>query len=156
MAWRRLDGTQLGENIENLLEKAILTEKDKGHSLKVCIGTDSQVYKSTIEYATAVVIYRKGNGGFMFIKDFKEKGPISIKERMIYEVSKSIETAYALSEIFGKYNVPLEIHADINTDPQFKSNPALNEALGYIKGMGYSFKVKPDAFASSSCANKVV
>ena len=30
------------------------------------------------------------------------------------------------------------------------------EAMGYILGMGFAFKAKPEAFASSSCANKVV
>ena len=50
----------------------------------------------------------------------------------------------------------LEVHADINTDPHFKSNVALKEAMGYILGMGFVFKAKPDAFASSSCADKVV
>ena len=46
--------------------------------------------------------------------------------------------------------------ADINTNPQFKSNDALREAMGYILGMGFAFKAKPEAFASSSCANKMV
>ena len=43
-----------------------------------------------------------------------------------------------------------------NTNPNFKSNDALKEAMGYILGMGFAFKAKPEAFASSSCANKVV
>jgi len=55
-----------------------------------------------------------------------------------------------------KYDVDLEVHADINTNPQFKSNPALHEAMGYILAMGFAFKAKPEAFASSSCANKMV
>jgi uncharacterized protein len=50
----------------------------------------------------------------------------------------------------------LEVHADINTDPYFQSNIALREAMGYIMGMGFVFKGKPDAFASSNCADKVV
>ena len=56
----------------------------------------------------------------------------------------------------AKYDVEMEIHADINTDPYFASNKALKEAMGYILGMGFVFKAKPDAFASSSCADKVV
>lgn len=156
MAWRKLDGTLLIGNIETLLENAIIKEQSLGFRLKVCIGTDSQVYKNKIEFATAVVVYREGKGGFMFIKEFKENRKLSIKERMIYEVSKSIEVAYPLCVILDKYNVELELHADINTDPQFKSNPALQEAMGYIKGMGFAFKAKPDAYASTNCANKVV
>ena len=50
------------------------------------------------------------------------------------------------------YEVELEVHADINTDPNFQSNVALKEAMGYILGMGFVFKAKPHAFASSSCA----
>jgi predicted RNase H-related nuclease YkuK (DUF458 family) len=52
--------------------------------------------------------------------------------------------------------VALEVHADINSDPSFKSNVALKEAMGYILGMGYTFKAKPDAFASSYCADRLV
>jgi predicted RNase H-related nuclease YkuK (DUF458 family) len=50
----------------------------------------------------------------------------------------------------------MEVHADINTNPGFKSNDALKEAMGYILGMGFAFKAKPEAFASSCCADKVV
>ena len=42
------------------------------------------------------------------------------------------------------------------TNPNFKSNDALKEAMGYIMGMGFVFRAKPHAFASSGCANKVV
>jgi predicted RNase H-related nuclease YkuK (DUF458 family) len=50
----------------------------------------------------------------------------------------------------------MEVHADINTNPNFKSNEAFKDAMGYITGMGFAFKAKPHAFASSSCANKIV
>ena len=81
---------------------------------------------------------------------------MSIKQRMLVEVSKSIDIAYELCRLFTLYNVDMEVHADINTNSNFKSNDALKEAMGYIMGMGFAFKAKPDAFASSSCANKVV
>jgi predicted RNase H-related nuclease YkuK (DUF458 family) len=48
----------------------------------------------------------------------------------------------------------MEVHADINTNPNFKSNDALKEAMGYILGMGFAFK-KARSFASSCCADKV-
>jgi hypothetical protein len=75
---------------------------------------------------------------------------------MLKEVAKSIDVAYSLSRLFSQYDIDLEVHADINTDPVFKSNQALKEAMGYIMGMGFAFRAKPHAFASSSCANKVV
>ena len=81
---------------------------------------------------------------------------MSIKQRMLTEVAMSIDIAYKLCNIFSRYSVDMEVHADINTNPSFKSNDALKEAMGYIMGMGFAFKAKPHAFASSSCANKVV
>jgi predicted RNase H-related nuclease YkuK (DUF458 family) len=92
----------------------------------------------------------------MFIHNDSTQINYSIKERMLMEVAKSIEIAYELCDLFTAYHVDMEVHADINTNPQFKSNEALREATGYILGMGFAFKAKPEAFASSSCANKIV
>ncbi len=36
-----------------------------------------------------------------------------------------------------------------NVDPNFESNDALKDAVGYIVGMGFALKAKPHAFASS-------
>jgi hypothetical protein len=91
----------------------------------------------------------------MFINSETTEQPMSLRERMITEVAKSVETAYALCDLLDLYDVALEVHADINTDPAFQSNVALREAMGYILSMGFVFKAKPDAFASSSCADKV-
>ena len=127
-----------------------------GNNLKVCIGTDSQVKGAVIDFATVIVFLREKKGAFMFIQQEKSLKKMSIKERMLFEVQKSIETAYALCDLLDLYDIGLEVHADINTNPMFKSNQALHEAMGYILSMGFVFKAKPEAFASSACANKIV
>jgi len=154
--WRKLSGERIKIPISDEVSTVLMREKEMGHELKVCIGTDSQVKSKVIEFATVIVFIRKGKGGFMYIHNEITKQKMSIKQRMLMEVGKSIEVAYALCNIFSRYSVDMEVHADINTNPNFKSNDALKEAMGYIVGMGFAFKAKPDAFASSSCANKVV
>jgi predicted RNase H-related nuclease YkuK (DUF458 family) len=154
--WRRFNGDGLDLPIKDAVEDAIRKETAAGHRLKVCIGTDSQVRGAETEFATVIVFLREGRGGFMFIHNEKTYQPYSIKERMLVEVAKSIEIAYELCDLFTVYEVDMEVHADINTNPSFKSNEALREAMGYILGMGFAFKAKPEAFASSSCANKIV
>lgn len=154
--WRSLEGTWIQTSIEDEVRQVIVREKEQGHELKVCIGTDSQVKGRAIEFATVIVFIRKGKGGFMYIHNELSRVKMSIKQRMLTEVAKSIEVAFALSNLFTLYGVDMEVHADINTNPNFKSNDALKEAMGYIMGMGFAFKAKPHAFASSSCANKVV
>jgi len=154
--WRNFEGVQLSENILDEVEGAILRERAKGNQLKVCIGTDSQVKGNITEYATVIVFVRHKKGGFMFINQEKRKNMISLKERMITEVAMSVDIAYRLCDLLDKHGVDLEVHADINTNPQFESNSALKEATGYILGMGFCFKAKPEAFASSYCADKIV
>ncbi len=156
MLWRKFNGDPIQIHIKDAVEQAITRETQAGYHLKVCIGTDSQVKGKETEFATVIVFLREGHGGFMFIHNDKTIHKYSIKERMLVEVAKSIEIAYELCDLFTLYDVDMEVHADINTNPQFKSNEALREAMGYILGMGFAFKAKPEAFASSSCANKVV
>ena len=156
MYWRKFNGEAIHLPIKSAVEETIKRETSTGHRLKVCIGTDSQVKGKDTEFTTVIVFLRERSGGFMFIHNEKTTHKYSIKERMLVEVAKSIEVAYELCDLFTLYDVDMEVHADINTNPSFKSNEALREAMGYILGMGFAFKAKPEAFASSSCANKIV
>ncbi len=156
MTWRKFSGEIIKSSIIDEVEQAIERETNLGNKLKVCIGTDSQVKGAVTDFATVIVFLKEQKGGFMFIHQERTSQKMSIKERMLCEVQKSIETAYALCDLLDLYDVDLEVHADINTNPQFKSNQALHEAMGYILSMGFVFKAKPEAFASSYCANKIV
>jgi uncharacterized protein len=156
MEWRKFNGQRIHVPIEEMVDYVIQKEKSQGHRLKVCIGSDSQVKGKTTEFATVIVFLREKKGGFMFFCNESTSAKMSIKERMIREVSSSVQLAYQLCPILDRHQVELEVHADINTDPTFKSNVALKDAMGYILGMGFVFKAKPDAFASSYCADRLV
>ncbi|GAB1462887.1 ribonuclease H-like YkuK family protein [Pedobacter sp. UBA4863] len=156
MTWKKFSGEVIHSSILEEVEKAIVRETENGYKLKVCIGTDSQVKSQHTDFATVIVLLREHHGGFMYITQEKSTQQMGIKERMLLEVQKSIETAYSICDLLDIYNVDLEVHADINTNSSFKSNKALNEAMGYILSMGFIFKAKPEAFASSTCADKMV
>ncbi|MCX2575616.1 ribonuclease H-like YkuK family protein [Pedobacter sandarakinus] len=156
MVWKKFSGEIIQSSIHEEIEKSIVRETENGYKLKVCIGTDSQVKGLVTDFATVIVLLREHHGGFMYIHQEKSTQQVSIKERMLVEVQKSIETAYSICDLLDLYDVALEVHADINTNPSFKSNKALNDAMGYILSMGFIFKAKPEAFASSTCADKMV
>lgn len=156
MLWRRFNGSFISRPILEEVRQTLKAELRLGNRMKVCIGTDSQVKGRMIEFATVIVFLREKKGGFMFISNDKLIQRMGLKERMIAEVSKSINIAYILCDLLDELGVELEVHADINTDPHFESNSALKEAMGYILGMGFVFKAKPEAFASSCCADKVI
>jgi predicted RNase H-related nuclease YkuK (DUF458 family) len=156
MNWRKYNGDFINAPIKEEVRKTIEAERAQNQKLKVYIGTDSQVKQDVVDFATVIVFLREKNGGFMFVQNTQSYSKLHLKERILLEVSKSIEIAYELCDLFIEYDIEMEVHADINTSAQFKSNDSLNEAMGYIKGMGFNFKAKPEAFASSCCADKVI
>jgi predicted RNase H-related nuclease YkuK (DUF458 family) len=171
MKWKR-NNEIIDEPINDYLEKIIEQELERGYNLKVSVGTDSQKAggRGNYKFATVILITTSenlgdgvvvGRGGILVSKtyynQFKMKNTDKelVNERMVYEVSKSVEVAYEIAPLMDLYEIPLEIHADINPDPLHDSNKALQSAVGYILGMGYSFKVKPEAYASTSCADRL-
>src|ERR1044072_7823349 len=125
MLWRTFSGESIKLPIKQAVEDAIVKDTRAVYHLKVCVGTDSQVRGAETEFATVIVFLREKHGGFMFIHNEKTLHKYSIKERMLVEVAKSIEIAYELCDLFTLHDVDMEVHADINTNPHFKSNEAL-------------------------------
>lgn len=152
--WRTFYGLPVEEPIQEAVEKQIRYYQAAGKRIKICIGTDSMVRGGQVNFATALVFLVVGNGGFMYVNKRREHRKMPLKERMMTEIGYSIETAYMLDAVLKKYNVELEIHADINKDPRFPSHSSYHDAMGYIRSMGYHFVSKPDAFASSVCADR--
>jgi predicted RNase H-related nuclease YkuK (DUF458 family) len=166
MKWKR-NNVVIKEPIVEYLEKIFDEEMTKGYKFKVSVGTDSQKSgKNTYKFATVILITTSedlgsditvGRGGIIvattYYHEFKARNKELVNERMVFEVSKSVEVAYEIAPLLDLYEVPLEIHADINPDPRHESNKALQQAVGYILGMGYEFKVKPESYAASHVAD---
>lgn len=169
MKWKR-NNIVLKESIVEYLEKIFDEEIAKGYKLRVSVGTDSQkAGKGSYQFAIVILITTSedlgggvtvGRGGIVvsttFFHTFKAKDKELVNERMVFEVGKSVEAAYEIAPLLDLYEIPLEIHADINPDPKHESNKALQQAVGYILGMGYEFKVKPDAPTASHCADHLL
>src|SRR5262245_21073964 len=91
--WRKLSGERIKQPIRDEISMVLTREKEMGHELKVCVGTDSQVKGKITEFATVIVFIRKGKGGFMYIHNETTKLKMTVKQRMLMEVSKSVEVA---------------------------------------------------------------
>src|SRR6202012_1017912 len=124
MTWRKFSGEIIQSSIMEEVERAIERESLLGNKLKVCIGTDSQVKGSVTDFATGIVFLREKKGAFMFIHQERTSQKMSIKERMLSEVQKSIDIAHKLCDLLDLDDVDLEVHAVNNTNPRVKSNPA--------------------------------
>jgi len=154
--WQRFGGNFLNEPVAEEVNKALINEREAGNKIQVCLGTDSQVKGAVIEFATVIVFVRRGKGAFLFLRKTLLRKKMSIRERMLLEVDKTVQLTLQLNTVFEIHGITPELHVDINTSAAYKSNTALHEAMGYVSGMGWTCKAKPYAFASSSCANKLV
>src|SRR5690606_27307507 len=132
MEWQKYNGEHLRQPIADAVEAAIIRETQAGNALKDFIGTDSQVKRSAVEFATDIVFLRQHKGGFMFIHKDRKTHNMSIKERMLLEVQYSTDTAYHLCHLLDKFQINLDIHANFNTNRVFESHVALKDAMGYI------------------------
>jgi len=174
MEWKR-NGKLIEGELVDYLQNLFDEQMEKNRTLKVSIGTDSQKIKGTLyKFATVILITATedlgggviwGRGGMIisatynhdFMKkdvDGRKRDKELVNERMVFEVGKSIEVATQIAELLDVYEIPLEIHADINPNPKHDSNKALQSAVGYILGMGYEFKIKPESFAASNGADR--
>ena len=126
----------------------------------VYVGADSIRFKRNglwfAKYSTVVILHMDSkHGGKIFHKNVEMRDFGNLRQRLITEAGFAIDAATAILDVVGQRK--LEIHLDLNPNPRYKSNIAVKEALGYVKGStGIDAKVKPDSFAASHAADHVV
>jgi hypothetical protein len=145
--------------IENARE-AIRTSSPES---SVYIGCDSKRFKRRglwyARYMTVIIVHRDSSKGCQLFHDeqvLQDWGETkSPKQRLLNEVMFAVNTATEIMEDVGDRH--FEVHIDINPNPRYKSNVAVKEALGYVKGnLGIDAKIKPDAFAAMHAADHLV
>jgi len=133
----------------------IKTEPDSQYRL--IVGTDSQAGLKEIVYVTAIVIYKVGRGGRFFYSKEQEHIYSSLKQRIFYEVSKSLDIASKLTRFLAKEEdlveeIQVEIHVDVGE--KGPTNSIIKEVVGMVVGSGYEALIKPHAYAASTVADK--
>lgn len=142
------------------IEFGEIIEIIKNHSKKnglVSVGTDSHIKKRDCIFSSAICLYGANDqlGGRYFVKriSFKKVKYPTLVQRITAEVQKSIEVAASLLEIIPV--IDIEVHLDISDSNKNEGTSKFSEMLiGYAKGAGFTTKVKPDAPAASSIADK--
>jgi predicted RNase H-related nuclease YkuK (DUF458 family) len=137
-----------------------IIEQIKEHTLlngTIYIGTDSFFVKNKCIFATAICLYGADNqqgGRYFYIKTSLNKKQFpELSIRMIKEAEKTINLANHIVELIP--TAKLELHLDISPQENNEGTSHLAKMLvGYVKGSGYECKIKPDAFAAASIADK--
>jgi uncharacterized protein len=143
-----------------MIEEAKQAILDSSQESSVYIGCDSIRFRKNkmwyAKYSTVVIVHmdsKKGCRLFHESVDMPDYG--NLKQRLLTEVQYAVATATEIIEVLG--NRHMEIHLDINPDPKHKSNVAVKEALGWVKGsLNMDAKIKPASFAATHAADHAV
>lgn len=146
---------------EKSIEDAIKAIAESPKNSTVYIGADSTRFRNKKEewfarYSTIIVLHIGSKHGCkLFHTCVVQRDYGNLKQRLLTEVQYAIDAATKLIDALGDRK--LEIHLDLNSDPKHKSNIAVKEALGWVKGMtGLEAKIKPESFAASHAADHVL
>jgi predicted RNase H-related nuclease YkuK (DUF458 family) len=159
-----MNGLQLSDEWRTGTGKTVLfkdvLEIIRKHSLddgQVSVGTDSFIRKNECIFSTAICLYGATNqvGGRYFIRKHKLKSSTykTLLQRILAEVQSSVELGTSLLEI--NPSLSIELHLDISDPSKNRATSKFADMLvGYAKGAGFDYKIKPYAFAAASVADK--
>lgn len=123
-------------------------------NFEILVGCDSQNRRKETIYAIVIGLYNPGKGAHVLYSRFtvpREKDNVT---RLINEVWFSVEVA---EQIRVELNVRAKfIDIDLNPDPRYKSNAALNSAVGIVTGMGYTVRHKGHSPMMTYAADNLV
>lgn len=146
------------KHIDNL-EETILTDiaNTSTNDLTFIVGADSQWSKGRVTYTVVIIMLMNGKGGKGYHKTIvtDRNQNVSIKQRLFTETYQAVEVAMWLNPILEQLGFEVsEVHIDIATDKHHKSYEMLSTCMGYVKGMNFNCKAKPDSWAASCTADK--
>jgi hypothetical protein len=146
------------------IDEAKETIRESSQESSVYVGCDSKRFKKNglwyARYMTVIIVHRDSSKGCKLFYDSQilqdwgsDKSP---KTRLLNEVMFAVNAALEILDEVGDRH--MEVHLDINPNPRYKSNVAVREAIGYVRGNlnGVEPKIKPDAFAAMHAADHLV
>lgn len=143
-----------------MIEEAKQAIVSSSKESSVYIGCDSIRFRKNkmwyAKYSTVIIVHMDSKHGcklFHESADLPDYG--NLKQRLLTEVEYAIAAATDIIDVLGDRH--MEIHLDINPNPQHKSSVAVKEALGWVKGsLGIDAKIKPSSFAATHAADHAV
>jgi predicted RNase H-related nuclease YkuK (DUF458 family) len=144
----RLSFEQMFKNLVGYMK----TEPDQNYHL--IIGTDSLLADDTT-FVTAIIVHRVGHGGRYYYRKFRNRKITSLRQRILFETSLSLEAAHQITTELGRNGyskLPVEIHLDVGNNGETKR--VVREVVGMVSGSGYAAVIKPDAYGATKVADK--
>jgi predicted RNase H-related nuclease YkuK (DUF458 family) len=156
--WKKVTGPEkILVPLEDDLYDYILNFKKNnelaGRSVNVFVGTDSQNHLSFTRFVTVICLQVERNGVHVLVNRMDLPKIYDYKYRLLKEADVSAEFARNNKSFFKNNDIPIEIHCDYNSKSYHKSNLVVTEAMNYLNTMGFTAKIKSEAFGASYAAD---
>jgi len=114
------------------------------------IGSDSMLYNKFCVFSCIVAVHsnKLQIANYYFQKEkLYDKKYKKLENKIMKEIQISIEAAQFLKEKIPSAHI--EIHVDIGDTSKNATRHLVDSAKGWVKGMGFDVKIKPNSWASS-------
>ena len=123
---------------------------------KLIIGTDSHSHlDAEVIFVTAIIIHRVGKGGRYFYHREKHYFVQSLRQRIFYETSLSLDVAGRFTDLLSAENqdhLNVEIHLDVGEAGETKE--LIREVVGMVIGSGFDARIKPESYGATKVADR--
>jgi hypothetical protein len=121
------------------------------------VGSDSQFYNTGVVLSSALILHgaegQRGGRYFVNRRKLKPEAYRILAVRILAEAEQTIDIATHIVEEIP--DIKIELHVDVsNTDKNEATSNLAKMVIGYVMGSGFDCKIKPDAFAAASVADK--
>tara|TARA_R100000030_G_C3242834_1_gene121025 strand:+ start:363 stop:842 length:480 start_codon:yes stop_codon:yes gene_type:complete len=137
------------------IKKIILEYVDKG--ARIYIGSDSFITQGKVCFASTICLHGPSLGGryFFFRENLKTSHFLQLVSRITEETRRSVEIAEILMSECMIDPKNIELHLDVSPFQANNSTSRFSEMLrGYVIGFGLDCKLKPNAWAGQTVADK--
>lgn len=142
----------LDEMVQHI--QSFMAEDAEAH-YKIVIGTDSQTTEKQTVFVTAVIIHRVGKGARFYTRKLQSRPIHNLRYRIYRETEYSLALMQLLKEkgfLNAVLDWPVEIHLDVGQNGE--SRKIIQEVVGWVTAVGYTVKIKPEAFGASAVADR--
>ena len=115
----------------------------------IYVGTDSMLRNDYCKFASVIAIHSndlKIANYFFKKKNLPAHQYKMLQNKIFEEVDCSIEIAKECSRKFPKAKI--EVHVDVGKTNRSKTKIYVETLKGWVTGMGYLFRIKPQSWAS--------
>ncbi len=130
-------------------------KEDDKRQYKILIGTDSESTNDKVDFVTAIVVHRVGNGGRYFWRRILSERIVTLRDRIWQEVLMSLDVSKEFISLAKNYDIPhfdFEVHIDVGENGDTRE--MIQELVGVVRANNFEARTKPDSYAASKVADR--